>query len=86
MLFCRAAVEAGDRAAGPRAGITVSGKVGGACERNRAKRRIREILRVVLKENPVDADLVFLALARIKRATYDDILKDAAGLLSRVKR
>jgi ribonuclease P protein component len=73
------------RAAGPRAGITVSGKVGGACVRNRAKRRIRVALRQALKENPVNADLVFIALARIKSAAFDDICKDAKALLTRVK-
>ena len=38
-------VERGEEARGPRLGITVSRKVGGAVVRNRIKRRIREIYR-----------------------------------------
>ena len=35
---------------GPRVGITVSSKVGGACVRNKVKRRIKESLNLLMKE------------------------------------
>jgi ribonuclease P protein component len=49
----------GDR--GRRLGITVSRKVGGAVERNRVKRLIREVYRKRQDHLPDDAELVVIA-------------------------
>ncbi len=68
-----------------RAGITVSGKVGGAVVRNRAKRRTREALRKVLATRRLEADIVLVALKRITDAPFDGLVKDIEGLLSRIK-
>jgi ribonuclease P protein component len=45
----------------PRLGITVSRKVGGAVERNRLKRRIREIYRRDPERCRLDRDLIVIA-------------------------
>lgn len=65
-------------------GITVSGKVGIAVERNRAKRRIREALKTELGACATPAELVFVARAGIKGASFDAIKSDMKKLLSKV--
>jgi ribonuclease P protein component len=55
--------EQGPRAgeSGPLLGVTVSGKVGTAVERNRVKRRIREWFRRAYPSLPVSAAVVVIA-------------------------
>ena len=65
-----------------RVGITVSRKVGGACERNRVKRRIREALMQELEHSVLDGDVVFIAKSRIKQAEFMDIRGDIRKLLA----
>jgi ribonuclease P protein component len=48
-----------DDATGPRVGITVSRALGGAVERNRIKRRMREAIRFHLATLSVPVDVVF---------------------------
>ena len=64
----------------PRAGITVSRKVGGACVRNRVKRRIKEALRLELEGAPV-SDMVFVATRRIVDAGFEDIRRDIRSVV-----
>jgi ribonuclease P protein component len=76
---------AGRGGTGPRIGITVSGKVGNAVERNRAKRRIREALKLELTESTPNSEMVFVARAVIKTASFEDIRKDIKKLLDKAK-
>jgi ribonuclease P protein component len=74
-------IQARDRGDGDeiRSGFTATKKIGGAVERNRAKRRLREAARVLLPLHGLPGhDYVFVA-----RATTID--RDWAGLLDDVK-
>jgi len=69
-----------------RVGITVSGKVGGACVRNRTKRRLREALRLVLERDDPGAVMVFVATRRILSASFEEIRADIHSLMARGKK
>src|SRR6266540_172008 len=69
--------------AGPaRAGFVVSRKVGGAVARNRAKRLLREALRLEGKEIPEGLDLVVVARPSVAGATYRDVAGDLRTVLA----
>jgi ribonuclease P protein component len=68
-----------------RVGITVSGKLGNACDRNRIKRRLRVAIPQVLDMVDPGALMVFVATRRIKTATFTEILADVKTVLTRVK-
>ena len=63
--------DASSGAQGPRLGITASRRVGGAVQRNRVKRRVREWFRGVKDTLPANLDLVVIARA--------DAARQAAG-------
>ena len=65
------AASPGIPASGPRVGLTVSSKVGGAVVRNRVKRRLREAVRHELASLPA-VDLVVVARASAVNASVGD--------------
>lgn len=59
-----------------RLGITVSAKLGGAVQRNRVRRRLREIYRLHEKSFSCGYDLVAVARGRGMRASYQALEED----------
>ncbi len=71
----------------PRVGFTVSKKVGGAVERNRVRRRLREIVRLSAAEPlRVGNDYVLIGRRAALELPFDRLMKDFAGALARVHR
>ncbi len=71
-----------------RLGITVGGKIGKAVQRNRVRRRIREIYRLHEGQFKRGRDLVVVARGRSVRSTYwelDKSFMDLAGRLGLLK-
>jgi ribonuclease P protein component len=67
-------------------GFVVSKKVSKlAVTRNRAKRRMREIVRLRKKEIKDGMRIIIIALSPIKDASYEEIEKDIANLLEKIK-
>ena len=64
-----------------RYGLTVSRRVGKAVTRNRVKRWLREVLRLI----PLEPgwDIVFIARPAAAAASYADVRQSVTGLLSR---
>lgn len=70
-----------------RAGFTVSKKVGNAVVRNRARRRLREAVRLVLPVAGIaGADHVFIARPRDTELPWDMLLAQVADALSKARR
>lgn len=69
-----------------RIGLTASKKVGGAVERNRARRRLRAALAEVLAPNAAPGhDLVLIARAETVRRPYAELKADLTQALKRLK-
>ncbi|MBE5040205.1 ribonuclease P protein component [Ructibacterium gallinarum] len=62
-----------------RLGITAGKKVGGAVERNRAKRRIREIYRVFAPRLKTGYDFCIVARGFTVTAPHDRLVRDFCG-------
>jgi ribonuclease P protein component len=68
-----------------RLGLTASKKIGGAVQRNRAKRRLREACRKLLKKLAKNHhDYVIIAKEAINAASFEDILRDLEFCLKRI--
>lgn len=65
----------------PRLGIAATKKLGGAVERNRAKRVVREIFRQ--HSNPSDLDIVVIPRRSLLTAAYDSIRADYVSCVDR---
>nr|WP_298795375.1 ribonuclease P protein component [uncultured Acetobacter sp.] len=61
----------------PRIGFTVTKKVGNSVVRNRARRRLREVVRIVETETPLNGlDLVLIGRAATLNRSFADLVAD----------
>jgi ribonuclease P protein component len=68
-----------------RVGFAAGKSVGGAVERNRAKRQLRAILQAMMSQIPTGWDLIFLARQPILGATFLQIQQAVQGLIDRAR-
>lgn len=73
-------VHRGDR----KYGFIASKKVGNAVERNRAKRLMREVVRLHFAELSPDQQIIFIARPAIKGISYPEVEKAMLNVLRRV--
>jgi ribonuclease P protein component len=70
-----------------RVGFTVSKKVGGAVERNRVRRRLRELVRVSFPERlQAGTDYVLIGRRSALDRSFDQLIEDFADALSRLNK
>lgn len=81
-------LQARRRGRGPdiRIGLTATRRVGGAVERNRAKRRLRAVAEEILpKAAATGCDYVLIARRATLERPYASLLRDLAGALKRLE-
>jgi ribonuclease P protein component len=66
-----------------RFGVTAGRSLGGAVQRNRAKRRLRTAQQVYLGKLPNGWDLIWIAREPLLRAPFTEVQTAMAGLLKR---
>src|SRR5262245_30245132 len=66
-----------------RVGVSAGKRVGGAVVRNRAKRRVREAMRLTYPELPPGWDLLVIVRSAAAEASYIALSEALAGLLRR---
>lgn len=67
----------------PRVGVTAGRSVGGAVQRNRAKRLLREAMRMLLPEIRPGWDLILIARQALPAATYGQVQAALSQLIRR---
>ena len=77
---------AGAAGDGPRLGLSVSRKVGGAVERNRVKRLLREAFRLQKGLFPPGLDIVLVSKTEAARLTHAQALAEVALISRRIHR
>lgn len=71
---------------GPRIGYTASKKVGGAVQRNRAKRRLRALAgEVIAAQARLNLDYVLIARVKTGRRAFTDLRQDLNRALKKLK-
>lgn len=73
----------GSRVTGPRLGLTVPRAVGGAVQRNRIKRRLREAFRLHRDRLGPQWDLVLNPKASLLRATFPEVERALEKVIAR---
>jgi ribonuclease P protein component len=68
-----------------RFGFSVSRRIGSAVQRNRVKRRLREVIRLMQPHIQPGWDMVFIARSPITQADYHEIEAACARLLQRAQ-
>lgn len=87
VLQARARSDTHDINAGPRVGYTASRRVGGAVQRNRARRRLREAVRLVLSARArPNMDYVLIARQGTLSRSWDDLVGDLASAADAIHR
>lgn len=79
-LFSRGDAEA------PRLGVTVTRKIGGAVQRNRVKRVVREVFRCNRELFPVGCDVVLIAKDGAPSLGMQDVLAEVQSSSAAIRR
>ena len=80
-------LERGDGSPHVGMGFTATRKIGGAVQRNRAKRRLRQAARALLPDHGVPgSDYVFIARMGTTERAWDRLLDDVNSTLTRLAR